>query len=248
MTKLTLILSYILLSNFSYSQCYPDRHNSTWFDSWISCQISPNPNTARDSTHWIMYDFGSAYKMQSLSIWNINAPEILDYGIKTAIVDYSMDGIDWISYGTINLSQGVGKNEYEGESILDFKGIVAKYLLITAEENYGGNCTGFAELKLGVDSVEVVEILADNDSVCIIADVYPNPVTGQELFVYLKAQCVHAVHYSLKDATGRVLIENVPIGLGETKEILKGLELASGVYFVVLTSNYASAEYKVVKY
>ncbi len=267
MKRLVLIAVIFLLAHHSYSQCYPDRHNSAWFDGWISCEISPNPNTDRDSTHWIMYSFGALYEMNTFEIWNVNAPELLDYGIKTAAIDYSVDGIEWHTFDTVSVAQGIGENEYEGQQLLDFNGAEARFLLITALESYGSNCAGFAEMRLAVDSVKVKDpdivdggepfpvipdptdtTVTENDSICITADVYPNPMVDDKLFITLKTQCVHSVNYSLTDATGRVIINNTPIGVGETIEILDGTKLSTGVYFIKLSSNYAATKYKVVKY
>lgn len=252
-------LSFVLVFLFIQvnAQCNLDRHNATWFDGWISCEIAENPNTARDSSHWIMYNFGNELEMHAFSVWNYNAPDNLNYGIKTAMVDYSKDGLLWEEYGIITLNQASGENEYEGESLIDFNGIEAQYLLITTIETHGGTCAGLAEIRLEIDAIEdsliepidtVVVVVEPLDSICITADVYPNPTVGNELFIELKTQCVNAVHYSLKDVSGRVIIESTPINLDEKVEIIKGLDLANGVYILEFSSNYARTEYKVVIY
>lgn len=247
------ILFLVALQTSVNAQCFIDRHSTAWFDGWLSCEIAENPNTTRGESHWILYDFGSLMEMYELHIWNVNAPDYLDYGIQTAHIDYSADGINWTEYGEVSLNQGTGENSYEGQELFNFNGKEAKYLLITANTTYGSNCAGFAELKLAVDSVDVPDPIdttsTDNpvDSICIIADVYPNPMATNELYITLKQQCVPAVHYTVTDAMGRVIVQSTPIALDETVEVLKGKELASGVYIVELTSNYAKSEYKIVR-
>ncbi len=250
MKKIISILIFTSLTIQAWSQCFPDRHSTEWFNSWVSCEKTISPNVERDSSHWIMYDFGTELKMYDLKIWNINSPDYLDYGIKTAIIDYSSDGINWTEYGEVELLEGSGKNNDEGQDLLNFNGEIAKYLLITAKTSFGSNCAGFSELRLDVDSLKIIPTdttgVVPVDSICIVADVFPNPLEGNELSITLTKQCVNAVHYSLTDASGRVIIKKTPIALNETIEILKGKALASGIYIVELTSNYAKSEYKVV--
>ncbi|MFK8045187.1 MAG: T9SS type A sorting domain-containing protein, partial [Crocinitomicaceae bacterium] len=66
-------------------------------------------------------------------------------------------------------------------------------------------------------------------------------------FITLKQQCVPAVHYTVTDATGKIVVQSTPIALNETVEVLKGIDLPAGVYIVELTSNYAKSEYKIVR-
>jgi hypothetical protein len=232
-------------------QCFPDRHSTAWYDGWISCEKTENPNETRPESHWILYDFGTVMEMYNLYLWNVNAPEYLNFGIQTAHIDYSEDGVNWKEYGEIALSQGTGENTYEGEEVLNFNGKEAKFLLITANTTYGSECAGFAEIRLEVDSVETQEPQDTNtvatDSICIVADVYPNPVVTNEIFVTMTQQCVPAVHYRLTDASGRTVVPSSPIALNEQVEILNGRKILAGVYILELTSNYAKSEYKIVK-
>ncbi|MDX1350101.1 MAG: T9SS type A sorting domain-containing protein [Putridiphycobacter sp.] len=247
---LYIVLSFTTIFNGT-SQCFPDRHSTAWYDGWISCEKTENPNETRPESHWILYDFGTVMEMYNLNIWNVNAPKFLSYGIQTAHVDYSLDGVTWEEYGEITLNQGTGENTYEGEAVLNFNGKQAKFLLITANTTYGSACAGLAEIKLEVDSVENQEpqdtSTVITDSVCIVADVYPNPVVTNEIFVTLTQQCVPAVHYTLTDISGRTIVPSSPISLNEQIEILKGRKIPAGVYILELTSNYAKSEYKIVK-
>ncbi len=237
--KLTLIL--VFSAFIGQAQCYPDRHNTTWFDSWLSCETSENPNPAREASHWIAYNLNETKALGTLKMWNINAPEILDYGAKEIIIDYSVDGKEWIEYGRIQLNQASGKSTYEGEEILDFNNLEARHLLFTISENYGGECAGFSEIKIAVKPTE-----NDENAQCLIAEVYPNPVQA-ELSVYLAEKCLNDVYLAIEDATGRTVISESLIKLYETKLInVQGLE--AGVYFVCLrTGDNIKQRYKIVK-
>jgi len=239
--KSFLIATILLISGTSsFSQCYPDRHNASWFDGWISCDTRPNPNPVRGESHWIQYDFGQPYSLGKLQLWNVNAPDLLDYGIQTAVLDYSMDGVKWEEYGTINPAMGSGLNTYEGEMLTNLGGIEARYVVITGVTSYGSDCMGFAEIKIEADSLGI------DVASCIHANVYPNPVESGQLFVKLTQQCSDNITYRLLNPMGKVIINSSPISKYETKEILGGRILAPGIYFLILDAGFASVEYKVI--
>ena len=141
------------------AQCFPDRHNTSWFDSWISCEASQNPNSSRGISHWILYDLGHTYKLKKMHVWNLNDPDNLNDGLKNIAIDYSSDGNTWQEYGNAVLPKASGKSIYEGSEILDFGGINTRYLLITAKNNYGGKCFGLSELRIGVAPITGTELV-----------------------------------------------------------------------------------------
>ncbi len=141
------------------AQCYPDRHNTTWFHAWESCEISENPNISRGVSHWILYDLGHVYKLEDVHLWNVNDPEHLEDGIKTAVFDYSQDGNSWVEFGQQSFEMASGKSIYEGEDAFSFDGIKARYLLITVLETWGGECAGFGEIKIGVAPITATDLV-----------------------------------------------------------------------------------------
>ncbi|MEZ4907021.1 MAG: T9SS type A sorting domain-containing protein [Saprospiraceae bacterium] len=162
------VILIILFSLRLSAQCFPDRHNTTWFDAWESCETAPNPNSLRGDSHWILYDLGYDYSLGIMHLWNINDPENIDDGVKKMVVDYSSDGNTWHEYEALNISQGIGRSIYEGEDIVDFNGLNVRSLLFNIVENYGGDCFGFAELKIGVEpatSTDIVGLDIDCDDV-----------------------------------------------------------------------------------
>ena len=90
MKKLLILITFILFVNTNLqSQCFPDRHNSNWFDGWISCATSNNPNTSRGNTHWLLYDLNHKYKLGQMHVWNSNAINHLNDGVKNVVIDIS---------------------------------------------------------------------------------------------------------------------------------------------------------------
>ncbi|MBL0007782.1 MAG: hypothetical protein IPP25_11575 [Saprospiraceae bacterium] len=78
-----LIAALVGLSQMVFSQCFPNRHSTNFYDGWVSCEAAPSPNPARPVSHFIMYDFGKVYKLGQMTIWNSNDPAHLDWGMRT---------------------------------------------------------------------------------------------------------------------------------------------------------------------
>lgn len=166
--KQNIILTIILLSfsaNIAFGQCFPDRHNTNWFDGWISCETAPNPKSAYGDSHWILYDFKESYELGQMQVWNSNDPSHLDYGMQEVAIDYSLDGIDWVQLGNYEFEIASGKSIYEGFEGPDFDGAFARYVLITGLSNYGGECFGLSEIRIAVEesSVATEEVSLDVD-------------------------------------------------------------------------------------
>ena len=153
-----IIISFIITTNLS-SQCYPDRHNTTWFDGWESCDMTLNPNNSRGESHWILYDLGHNYTLQNFHLWNVNDPAHLDEGVSKMAIDYSDDGITWKEFQIVDVPVATGKSIYEGEDIANFDGLTTRYILLTILENYGGTCSGFAEMRIEVSPTSNTEIV-----------------------------------------------------------------------------------------
>lgn len=155
MRSLLFIISILLTQQILTAQCYLDRHNTTWYDAWTSCETSPNPNTARDDSHWLQYDLGHFYVLKNSQFWNSNRPEFLQNGLKDIVIDISLDGENWIEWGEYSLAQATGENIYEGEIGPHFSDAMARYVLITALDNHGGDCFSLSEMRINVESAPV---------------------------------------------------------------------------------------------
>ena len=138
----------IILAQGVQAQCFQDRHTTNAHDGWISCEKSLNPVASRGNTHWIRYDFGQSYPLHDLTVWNMNHPEFVDDGIKDVIIEYSSDGTSWSLADTLTIPRAPASGFYEGVLCTDLEGVNARYLLLTALDNYGGGCYGLSEIKV----------------------------------------------------------------------------------------------------
>ncbi|MBK9735484.1 MAG: T9SS type A sorting domain-containing protein [Saprospiraceae bacterium] len=170
------ILLIIILSAFSilclHGQNLPDRHSTNVYDSWVSCQLSANPNPLRGPSHWIKYDLGSLYSLGKSKMWNYNHPNNLNRGLQQIVVDVSLNGITWSQAGSFILDKADASGFYVGQASIDFQGINARYVLITALSNYGDPCYGFGELKITLANGPLPVILTNFEGDCLQKKLY----------------------------------------------------------------------------
>ena len=244
--KASLTITALFYGSLAMTQCYPDRHNTSWNEAWISCETRENPNPDRGEGHWILYDFANTYRLGNMKMWNLNAPEHIEDGFRDFYVDYSQDGIKWNNLGQFTLSQASGESIYEGEEITGFGGDTARFVLLTAIDTWGGNCAGISEMK--IDVIEVVEELHFyNAEECFEVSIYPNP---HSTFFNLSvlAKCNGTIDYGLFDHTGKRVLQGQfssddPLKL---RQINTG-NLPSGLYHLILYQNRNVARYPVMK-
>lgn len=228
----------------SVAQCFPNRHSTNWFDGWVSCEKSQSPIQSYGETHWIMYDLGFEYKLGESRLWNLNEPKNLNNGVSTYKVDYSLDGINWVTLGDYNLFQAEGSTVYQGEEGPDFDGIKARYVLITALNNYGGDCYGFSEIKINALDAS----LSDNDELPIRGKVSPNPFL--DVFELVIPQYNGEIKYQVFNLVGQLLKEGILLDSDTGKYIvnLKDQKLAKGIYILrVNMKSYGSQSFIILK-
>ena len=233
----------------AHAQCYPDRHNTTWYDGWVSCDMAESPNAPRGLSHWILYNLGSPYTLGESHIWNSNHPDFLGRGLKDIIIDYSLDGVRWNELGMFTLSQATGLTTYEGEEGPDFKQIEAQYILITAISNYGASCYGLSEFRFG--PAEKITTTPTNqvspDLHCLSVNVFPNPFEGAPN-IDIKANCKDDVSFRLTDALGKELMKDVWNGASRMNLIVSEFEsYPAGIYFLVIGEGTQSKKHKLMK-
>jgi len=249
MKKILPLIAALLLSVTVQAQCYPDRHSTTWYDGWVSCETSIGPIESYGPSHWIQYDLGYTYLLTTLDVWNVNDPDHLNRGTQTMHVDISIDGVEWISMGDLTLSQGNGTSIYQGEpDLLDFDGAGARYVLFTVVDTYGaGNCAGIAEIKIGVEGIisNVNEYVTAN--ACFEAEIYPNP-SSDVFTARLSSTCNELMQVDLRDALGRV-VEQYSLGASSAERNLQigSSELPAGVYQLIVRQGDAIGRYQLVR-
>jgi hypothetical protein len=234
----------VLISNFAAAQCYPDRHSTSWNDAWYSCDESENPNPVRGSGHWIMYDLRHQYRLGQGKLWNINAPERLTDGFNSFTVDYSLDGENWESLGEYTASQAPGEPLYEGEELFNFAGDSARYVLLTAMSNYGGDCYGISEVR--IDVVDVIESLNNTQTECLYVDVFPNP-HDSNFNLNVGSFCEGPIYYKFYNSSATLLKQGVlPEGGVENYQMFTD-NVPSGIYYLVIIQNGTSKQKQIVK-
>ena len=108
-----------------------DLHGNAIDTMWTSSMTGPTPV-------WIQYQFDKAYKLSELWVWNHNTEmeTILGYGLKDVTIEYSLDGTTWTLLKDMQFAQGTAAAGYAHNTTVDFGGVLAQYVRITAKSNW----------------------------------------------------------------------------------------------------------------
>ncbi len=142
-----------------YDSCSPTDNLTTLSEvAWLSCgTLKPNPNSARTANkNWIMYNFNKTYKFQDSRVWNYNITGETNKGFKSVYVDYSLDGTTWQPLGgTYSWPEAPGSADYSGFLGPNFNNVKARYVLISAINNWGdATCSGFGKITFSASLCE----------------------------------------------------------------------------------------------
>ena len=87
----------------------------------------------------IQYEFDGIYKLHEMRVWNYNViwESVLGFGFKDVAVEYSRDGVEWMALPDQQFAQGTGQDAYAANTTVDFGGVGAKYVRLTAKSNWG---------------------------------------------------------------------------------------------------------------
>jgi hypothetical protein len=240
---LTLIISYGLLA-----QCFPDRHNTSWSDGWISCEKSNNPNAARGKSHWIMYDLSYSYQLGKMHFWNSNSRDYLSDGIRNAAIDISMDGINWMEVGRFEIPRATGSGIYEGVEGPDLGGAEARFVLITALSNWGGYCYGLGEVKIEVLKVTSLPQVESYANQCLQTQLYPNPANTTSRLNVFSVCNKETVYYDIQDLSGRTILRGSKTPVEDFTSIDLDLSsLVQGSYMVIIRQNGITTKEKLIR-
>jgi hypothetical protein len=245
--KKIIIFSLLLLGSLtSMAQCFPDRHSTTWYDGWISCETSANPNTSYGDTHWILYDFGYVYSFYKSTLWNNNEPEHLNNGIQDYTIDFSIDGLIWTNLGDFTLPQATGLSTYEGTEGPDFDGVSARFELLTPTSNYGGSCYGISEIRINID--ENLSVIDEAIGFNVLA--YPNPFSDELNVQFKTLHPGEDIRFSFFDILGRQVFSktiNNTTNTATIQFINSELHLVTGIYLLKIVQNGEEQTVKIVK-
>ncbi len=239
---LSIIIFALVYCFQGYSQCLEDTHTPFKNQGWKSCTTSLNPNPAHPAGHWILYDLGYEYTLDSTYIWNFNEWGESSTGVQNAIFDYSLDGETWTNLGTFLIDEASASYKYEGAAGPDFDGIIARYVLVTAASNWGNSdCTGLSEIKFFVS--ETVDLDPDLEISENLMLINPNPVKDIA-YVSIKSE-VLPESVALYDLAGRLIEEKLSVLSKNVAFQMK--ELPGGIYFVKARVGEVVLTEKVVK-
>ncbi|MHC4681505.1 MAG: discoidin domain-containing protein [Planctomycetota bacterium] len=108
-------------------------HSTGATDMWLS---SNEPLGA-----WIQYEFDNAYRLHEMWVWNSNQifEGLFGFGLKDVAVEYSTDGTEWTALADAReFAQAPGTGDYAHNTTVDFGGVPAQYVRLTASSNWGG--------------------------------------------------------------------------------------------------------------
>jgi len=239
-------MRYLLLGAFvvlnlgqsAFTQCFPDRHNTSWFEGWVSCEEYPSPNEVRGEGHWILYDLKKNYRLSETHIWNVNDPLHLERGLQDVAIDVSTDGVSWTEAGTFVWGRGTGSSVYEGFAGPHFDDQAARYILITGLSNYGDECYGFSEIRFVAEAIEDEMVTSqedlDHNNSCMHVTLYPNPFDDESRMM-VQSLCSERISYSISDMLGRTVMKGeMTVGTGISNIAIDGRDFPAGTYVVRL--------------
>ena len=90
---------------------------------------------------WIEYQFDKVYKLHEMLVWNQNQAleSVIGYGFKDVTIEYSVDGVDYTTLGTTHeFARAPGAAGYAANTTVDLGGVIAKYVKLTVNSNWGG--------------------------------------------------------------------------------------------------------------
>lgn len=170
------------------AQCTPLRFNTSFDSGWKTCTASPNPNSARGTTAWLLYDLGEQKTLGESWFWNYNAYDDLTSGVTTMVIDYKTEeGGEWMEHGTYDLDLADGTSTYSGQNGPDFGGLLVRYILVTFVQNGGSQCFGIGEWM--IETLPTVISNTDEISAAQDMDIFPNPATETVNIVLAEDDC-----------------------------------------------------------
>lgn len=230
---------------FLCAQCQDNAN--VWNDSWVSCETTESPNAARGISHWLLYEFAEPQSIGKMHIWNANKLDESHLGVNDVIIDFSIDGENWMELGDYQFPQADESNSYEGFDGPDFGGILVKKVLFTCLSNYNAltnECMSLAEVQFEVkekdlndDEVSEIDDEIENDNDLFV--LYPNPFTSE---ITLKGNSYKTVR--IFDMNSKELLNEK---IGYENKTLDLSSFSTGFYLAIVTLESKTTVIKIVK-
>ena len=121
-----------------------DLHSTLATAMWLS---GDSPGGA-----WIQYAFDRVYKLHEMWVWNYNGESLNALlGLKSVTISYSTNGTNWTQLGGMTeFAIAPGSANYAHNTTINFGGVAAKYVKITANSNHSNgafNKYGLSEIR-----------------------------------------------------------------------------------------------------
>jgi len=154
-----------------------DLHSSRERDMWLS---DNEPLGA-----WIEYEFDKPCKLHEMWVWNSNqtVESFLGFGFKDVTIDYSTNDTDYTTLGTTHeFAQAPGTGGYAHNTTIDFGGVRAKYVRLTANSNWGGILFqyGLSEVRFFQIPVSATKPYPDSGATGVNVDVTLGWTAGRQ--------------------------------------------------------------------
>ncbi|MFH1884986.1 MAG: discoidin domain-containing protein [Planctomycetota bacterium] len=149
-----------------------DLHSMETADMWLSSGTAELPT-------WIQYEFDKAYRLHQMLVWNHNSSlePLVGFGLKDVTIEYSVNGTDYTTLSdTHEFARATGTPDYAHNTTIDFGGVSAKYIRLTANSNWGGilNQYGLSEVRFFFIPVQARKPSPDSGAI----DVGLDPTLG----------------------------------------------------------------------
>ncbi|MHC4596693.1 MAG: galactose-binding domain-containing protein, partial [Planctomycetota bacterium] len=141
---------------------------------WLSDAAGPQPA-------WIEYEFDKVYSLHEMWVWNANESmePVIGFGFKDVTIEYSTNGTDYMTLGTTHeFARGTGMPYYAHNTTIDFGGVGAKYVRLTANSNWGGILPqfGLSEVRFLYIPVQAREPYPPDGATDVSIGTIPEPV------------------------------------------------------------------------
>jgi len=120
-----------------------DQHSIEPTAMWTSTNAKP---------HWVQFEFDKTCKLQELWVWNSNqlVESLIGLGAKSVRIEYSVDGQTWTPLDNVpEFARADGTPTYEANTKVAFGGVMAKFVKLWIDSNWGGVVaqTGLSEVR-----------------------------------------------------------------------------------------------------
>jgi hypothetical protein len=108
-----------------------DRHSTVATDMWLS---------SAGHRPWIQFEFNKVLKLCEMWVWNSNQAieAFVGLGAKDVAIETSAEGREWtLLEDATEFVQATGTANYSANTVIDFKGAMARFVRITINANYG---------------------------------------------------------------------------------------------------------------